>query len=74
MSELKNYMMDADDVAKALSVSKGQAYKTIRILNEELKAQGVLRCAGKSTKGILGNKVLWFPFVERRGQNGNLQR
>ncbi len=68
MSELKNYMMDADDVAKALSVSKGQAYKTIRILNEELKAQGVLRCAGKSTKRHTG-KQSFMVSIRRKGED-----
>ena len=60
MSELKNYMMDADDVAKALSVSKGQAYKTIRILNEELKAQGYFVVQGKVPKAYWETKFYGF--------------
>lgn len=60
MSELKNYMMDADDVAKALSVSKGQAYKTIRILNEELKAQGYFVVQGKVPKAYWKTKFYGF--------------
>ena len=34
----KNYMMNANDVANELGVSKGHAYKMIRKLNEELEA------------------------------------
>lgn len=29
-----NYMMDAEDVANELGISKGHAYKVIRLLNE----------------------------------------
>ena len=32
-----NYMMDAEDVANELGISKGHAYKVIRRLNEELE-------------------------------------
>ena len=35
--DMTNYMMDANEVAKELGVSKGQAYKLIRQLNEELR-------------------------------------
>lgn len=60
MSKLENYMMDANDVAKALSVSKGQAYKTIRILNEELKAQGYFVVQGKVPKAYWETKFYGF--------------
>ena len=35
----KNYMMNANDVADELGVSKGHAYKVIRKLNAELKTK-----------------------------------
>ena len=37
----------ADDVAQELNVSKPYAYKLIRKLNEELKAQGFITIAGR---------------------------
>lgn len=44
---MKRYMMDAQDVAKELDISKGYAYKIIRELNDELKTQGYLTLTGK---------------------------
>ena len=43
----KNYMMNANDVANELGVSKGHAYKMIRKLNEELEASGYIVVSGK---------------------------
>jgi hypothetical protein len=60
MSKVEDYMMNVDDVAKALSVSKGQAYKTIRILNEELKAQGYFIVQGKVPKAYWKTKFYGF--------------
>ena len=42
-----NKFIRADDVAQELSVSKPYAYKLIRKLNEELKAQGFITIAGR---------------------------
>lgn len=38
--DMENRFIRAEDVAQELSVSKPYAYKLIRKLNEELKAQG----------------------------------
>ena len=42
---MENKFIRADDVAQELSVSKPYAYKLIRKLNEELKAQGFITIA-----------------------------
>ncbi len=42
-----NYLMDAEDVANELGISKGHAYKVIRQLNEELEKSGFIIVAGK---------------------------
>lgn len=42
-----NYLMTANDVANELGVSKGHAYKVIRILNEELREKGFVVITGK---------------------------
>lgn len=40
----------ADTIAKDFKVSKGFAYRMIREMNEELKAQGYLTIAGRVSK------------------------
>ena len=52
----KNYMMNANDVAKELGVSKGHAYKMIRKLNEELEAAGYISMNRNGTKGHVALK------------------
>lgn len=44
---MENKFIRADEVAKELSVSIPYAYKLIRRLNEELKAQGYITIAGR---------------------------
>ena len=45
---MENKFIRADDVAQELiSVSKPYAYKLIRKLNDELKAQGFITIAGR---------------------------
>lgn len=44
---MENKFIRADDVAQELSVSKPYAYKIIRQLNEELKAQGFIQSQGE---------------------------
>lgn len=45
--EMKNNMMNADDISKEIGVSKGTAYKIIKSLNEELKANGFIVVSGR---------------------------
>lgn len=44
---MDNKFIRADDVARELCVSKPYAYKLIRKLNEELKAQGFITISGR---------------------------
>lgn len=44
---MENRFIRAGDVAQELNVSKLYAYKLIRKLNEELKAQGFITIAGR---------------------------
>lgn len=55
-----NYMMTADDVAKELGVSKGQAYKVIRQLNGELKEEGYLVVSGKVPRAFWEKKFFGY--------------
>ena len=44
---MENKFIRVDDVARELSVSKPYAYRIIRKLTEELKAQGFITIAGR---------------------------
>lgn len=46
----KQLFVTADTVAKDFGVSKGYAYRLIREMNRELKAQGYLTVAGRVSK------------------------
>lgn len=56
----KNYMMNANDVADELGVSKGHAYKQIRQLNEELAASGYLTVSGKIPRAFWKKKFYGY--------------
>ena len=58
--EKSNYMMDANDVANELGVSKGYAYKLIRQLNEELQASNFYVVAGKIPRAFWEKKFYGY--------------
>ena len=51
------YMMNAAEVAAALGVKMGMAYKIIRECNKELKAMGKLTIRGKVNRKYLERKL-----------------
>ncbi len=51
------YMMNAPEVAAALGVKIGMAYKLIREWNEELKAMGKLTIRGKINRKYFMKKL-----------------
>ena len=55
-----NYMMNVNDVAKELGVSKGHAYKLIRKLNEELEASGYIVVSGKVPRAFWEKKFFGY--------------
>ena len=50
-------MMDAQDVAEALSVSKSTAYAVIRRLNEELEKAGYITVRGKVSRAYFEKRT-----------------
>ena len=66
---MENKFIRADDVARELSVSKPYAYKLIRKLNEELKAQGFNEGQSKSTSSDVRftkkGKAIYAILMER---------
>ena len=59
-----NYMMDAEDVANELGVSKGHAYKVIRQLNEELEKSGFIVVTGKIPRAFWEKKFYGYQTVQ----------
>lgn len=53
----QRYMMNAKEVAAALDVKMGMAYKLIRQWNAELKAQGKLTIQGKINRKYFEKKL-----------------
>lgn len=46
-------LIDADEVCRILGVKKCSAYKVIRTLNDQLKAQGKITIQGKINRNYL---------------------
>ena len=55
----KNFLT-ASDVSEYMDISKPMAYKIIRKLNDELKAQGFITVAGKINRLYFEQKVNGF--------------
>ena len=54
---MENRFIRADEVAKELAVSKPYAYKLIRKLNDELKAQGMITIAGRINRQYFNERL-----------------
>ena len=63
---MENRFIRADDVARELSVSKPYAYKLIRQLNEELKAQGFITIAGRVNRQYFYERL--YGTVQEHGK------
>lgn len=59
-----NYMMDAEDVANELGISKGHAYKVIHLLNGELEKSGFIIVAGKVPRAFWEKKFYGYETVQ----------
>ena len=53
----KNLFIRAEEIATELGVSKTQAYKLIRKLNEELKNRGFITISGKVSRQFFEEKI-----------------
>ena len=54
---MENRFIRADEVARELAVSKPYAYKLIRRLNDELKAQGFVTIAGRVNRQYFNERL-----------------
>ena len=59
-----NYMMNAEDVANELGISKGHAYKVIRQLNGGLEKSGFIIVAGKVPRAFWEKKFYGYQTVQ----------
>lgn len=70
---MENKFIRADDVAQELSVSKPYAYKLIRKLNEELKAQGFITIAGRINRQYFYERLYGagniYPFLTTKSRS-----
>ena len=57
-------MMDAEDVANELGISKGHAYKVIRQLNGGLEKSGFIIVAGKVPRAFWEKKFYGYQTVQ----------
>ena len=51
--------MNADDVAKELSISKSHAYKIVKQLNTELKEKGLLTISGRVNRRYFEERLIY---------------
>jgi len=61
----KQSFMRAEDVAKELEISVSHAYKIMRKLNAELKAQGYMTIAGRVNRKFFMEKFC-YSSAERK--------
>ena len=59
MNAVKNFL-NAADVSEYMGISKPMAYKIIRRLNDELRAQGFVTVSGKINRRYFEQKVNGF--------------
>lgn len=60
---MQTQYITAQEVAEALGISVGKAYKIIRQLNEELKKSGYITVAGKCSLKYFREKVYGFEVI-----------
>ena len=56
MMDVKRFL-NVNDVSEYMDISVPMAYKIIRALNEELRAQGYITIAGKVSRAYFEKKV-----------------
>lgn len=62
MNENKRFM-DVNDVSETMGISTSMAYRLIRNMNQELKAQGYITVAGRVSRAYFEKKVFGFDTV-----------
>ena len=60
----ENRFMRVGDVEKELQVSKSNAYKIIKALNDELEAQGFMVVSGRVSRAFFEKKFCYKEQVE----------
>ena len=63
----ENPFMTAEDVAKALHVSKSFAYKIIQQFNRELESKGFFTLAGRVNRQYFQERMYYEKAVKEKG-------
>jgi len=56
----ENMFVTVEEVARDFQISKGFAYKLIKRMNDELKAQGYLTVAGRVSRKYYTEKIYGY--------------
>lgn len=56
----ENMFVTVEEVARDFQISKGFAYKLIKRMNDELKAQGYLTVAGRVSRKYYNEKIYGY--------------
>lgn len=73
MGEMKQYLMNVDEVADRLNVKRSGAYKIIRELNQVMEGRGCKVIPGKVSSGIL-EEVYFVGSIKEEGDSDDRKR
>ena len=68
----ETHLLTVTEAALLLHISKSHAYKVIRRLNQELKAQGMITIAGRISRSYLLERTTAAPKRKEAEDNGGL--
>ena len=65
---MSNLLINAEDVANVLGVSKAYAYKLIRMLNNDLQKRGFITISGRVSKQYFKEKLYGNEAEQTKGE------
>lgn len=65
----QSLFIKADEVAELLGVSRAEAYRVIKRLNDELSSKGYIVVNGRVNRKYLEEQIYGFKYDEHQGGN-----
>lgn len=65
----QSLFIKADEVAELLGVSRAEAYRVIKRLNDELSAKGYIVVNGRVNRKYLEEQIYGFKYDDQQGGN-----
>ena len=65
----QSLFIKADEVAELLGVSRAEAYRVIKRLNDELSSKGYIVVNGRVNRKYLEEQIYGFKYDEYQGGN-----